>query len=319
MEHLQTDKKLVLSNLFTNLAYMKYLYRIINSNFLRSIIGPFFAFIFPIIFVAILGTLLGYYSVFSGIIAISAIATALTSMPQAIFEFKKSSLLKRIGATPIKPWMFLFAVASFYIFIMIIGTIFSILVSFAIFSGNWTKGKLLMGSQNIYIPSMLATLKNVSWASFIFANLLNIFVASTIGLLLSSISKSTVMLQGMGVPILVISQFLSAQVLPLTMVHDIPAIWYLGYISPFKSTTALMIQSWNGLSTIEPNGKNFQIVLSSFNIFNINDQYQMFASGKSEPTNIFYKPERILNLVLPFSWIIVLSFVSVKTFKWNAR
>jgi len=30
-------------------------------------------------------------------------AIALTSMPQAIYEFKRSSLLKRIGATPIKP------------------------------------------------------------------------------------------------------------------------------------------------------------------------------------------------------------------------
>ena len=67
------------------------------------------------------------------ILSIGNLSISLTSMPTAIYEFKSSSLLKRIGASPINPKIFITAVCSFYIAVMIISVIWSFLVSTVIF------------------------------------------------------------------------------------------------------------------------------------------------------------------------------------------
>ena len=72
---------------------------------------------------------------------------------------------------------------------------------------------------------------------------MNIFVATSIGLMLVSVLKSSLAIQALGIPILIISQFLSAQVLPIPMVREVDAMYYLSYISPFKYSTGLMINA----------------------------------------------------------------------------
>lgn len=315
---------------------MKALLKIINLHFWKSIIGPFFAFGFPIIFIAILGMMLGYYSMFGGMLAISAMAVSLTSMPQAIYEFKRSSLLKRIGVTPIKPYMFIIAAICYYIVVMIIGTFFSIIIGIAIFSGNMNNGKEIMSSvmwidgknYPLYSVSLGIMLSNVNWGGFIWGMLLNILVGASLGMLLVSICKSTMLIQGIGIPILILSQFLTAQVLPVDMVRKVDALWYLGYISPFKSTTSLLIQSWNGcvddpaqwtISIVKEKEVIQQTMSGSFNVFDMDANYQVVDSKSSKMIDVFSKPERILNMILPFAWIGLFFGLSVKFFKWSNR
>lgn len=78
------------------------LFYLINTTYWNGIFGPFFSFVFPIIFITILGNMLGYDQILGGSLIVPSMSVAMCSMPQAIFEFKKSSLLKRIGVTPIK-------------------------------------------------------------------------------------------------------------------------------------------------------------------------------------------------------------------------
>lgn len=337
---------------------MKALIKIINLHFWKSIIGPFFAFGFPVIFIAILGTMLGFAGMFGGLLAISSMSVALTSMPQAIFEFKRSSLLKRIGVTPIKPWMFLVVSSLFYMLVMLVGTLFSVGVGIGIFSGNMSVGKEIVSNFQGAFPaldgstqgnvapgpllsySLKTLLDNVNWGGFFFSLILSILVGTAAGMFLVSVCKSIIMIQGIGIPLLILSQFLSAQVLPMHMVRGVDAIWYLGYISPFKSTTSLMLQSWNPsiLTTNSPNGQWVMDVqqvhdpdkvvsatgwyytqkVESFNIFNMNSEYTiMLKSG--EPKKAFSKAERILNMILPFVWIAGFSLLSLKFFKWSTR
>ena len=308
---------------------MKALIKIINLHFWKSIIGPFFAFVFPIIFIAILGTMLGYYSMFGGLLAISSMAVSLTSMPQAIFEFKRSSLLKRIGVTPIKPWMFLVITTIFYFIVMILGTIFSIVIGIAIFSGNMDVGKQISeiypgasGQHPLFAYSLKDLLSNINWGGFFWGLILNILIGVSLGMFLVSFSKTTVMIQGLGIPILILSQFLSAQVLPLYMVRDIDAIWYLGYISPFKSSTALMLQSWNpSLSTeIFDVDKYIQQINGPFNVFDMNAEYKMMSKeGEVSSIVVFSVAERYLNMFMPFLWIGLFGGMSLKFFKWSTR
>lgn len=325
---------------------MKSIIKLINIHFWKSILSPFFAFIFPIIFVLILGLLLGYDQLIAGALSIPSMAVGLIAMPQAIFEFKKSVLLKRIGVTKIKPWMFLLAISTFYIGIMFISTIFCLLMSMAIFANYWDVGKELISNYpnfinnssqfiNIYSISLKNMLANVNWLEFVYGLLMNIIVAASLGLLLVSVLKTSLAIQAVGVPILIISQFLSAQVLPIAMVVDVDAMYYMSYISPFKYSTGLMINSWDGsvlwkeqmlngsttkvLELALINENNYAIQLEQNSIFNLSSPMYYYGIGKINPTEIFNKTDKIVNLVMPYVWTILFSGIALKFFKWNNR
>ena len=188
----------------------------------------------------------------------------------------------------------------------------------------WGDGK----NYPLYSVSLGTMLSYVNWGGFIWGMLLNIFVGASLGMLLVSVCKSTMLIQGIGIPILIISQFLTAQVLPVDMVRNVDGLWYLGYISPFKSTTSLLIQSWNGcvsdptqwiISTIDDKQVIEQTMFESFNVFDMDAKYQVVDSKSSEMIDVFSKPERILNMILPFVWIGLFFGLSVKFFKWSNR
>ena len=89
-----------------HLLSMNALFSLTNNHFFKSIMIPFFALLFPAIFVAILGMMLGYSAHLGGLIASPSVTIARFVLPFTIFEFKSSVLLKRIAVTNIKPGMF---------------------------------------------------------------------------------------------------------------------------------------------------------------------------------------------------------------------
>lgn len=322
---------------------MKSIIYIVNLHFWKSITGPFFAFGFPVIFIAILGTLLGYDQILGGILSIPIVTVSLTILPVALFEFKSSSLLKRIGVTSIKPWMFMLTISIYYICIMIIATIFALLVSMLIFIKYWNQGRLVSNTfynniqYEIYSPTFHQVLKNVNYSGFLFANLMNILVSTSLGLLISSISKSSLSIQGISIPILILSEFLTAQVLPIGMVKSIDALYYLSYISPFKYSTGQVIESWTGNMVILPynvsniiNSNQVQIINMEYestqNIFNVNQTFRAFYNNfgggpllKKEGMLIFNKVDKIANLIMPFIFTGLFSGIALKRFKWSNR
>lgn len=143
---------------------------------------------------------------------------------------------------------------------------------------------------------------------------MNIIVAISLGFLLVSTSKSTLAIQGLGIPILIISQFLAAQVLPLPMVSG-NAMKYISYLSPFTYSTGLMIESFTGV--IDPGYiTTGQIVINgSNNIFDVNDAFKMIEYKGSELKVMFDKGNKIANLVMPFVFTGIFNAIAIKTFK----
>lgn len=313
---------------------MKPLLKIINIHFWKSIVGPFFAFGFPLIFVAILGTLIGYQSMFAALISISSIAVALAAMPQAIFEFKQSTLLKRIGITPIKPWMFLLTAAGYYVGIMIIGTIITFSLSLLIFMGNFDVGKEI-AKTTVQIPGVSAPitdvpvlafsisdiLANTNWGGFIWSLLMCIIISTSLGMMIMSVSKNIMMISGLGVPILILSQFLAGQVLPFSMLRPVDALWYMSYITPLKPAVSMLVESSQGTfeSPYDPANNVVNLLpTGSINIFDINSQFHVMETTRfKEP--VFSVAENVLNLILPFVWTGLFVFISLKKFKWTTR
>ncbi|MGL5591614.1 MAG: hypothetical protein ACRDCF_02660 [Mycoplasmoidaceae bacterium] len=314
----------------SSMLSMKSLYSLINNHFFKSIINPFFSFLFPIIFVAILGLLLGYSSLLGGLIAMPSMTISLLVLPLTIFEFKNSVLLKRIAVTNIKPWMFLFAMISYYFLIIIISTITTILLSMALFSQYWSVGEEISsitkpdGSiAKVLAPSLSEYFANAEWGGIIWGVILNSLVGSSIGFLAVSFSKSSLILQGILIPVLILSQFLSAMVLPVAMIKEIDAIWYVTYISPFRYSSGLINESFNGLISFDPskNIDNVTIIQSYLKpslIFDVNSSFKVLNS-KGEEIEIFGMADKIINLIMPFVISIVFMGTSLKTFKWSTR
>lgn len=315
---------------------MKSILYIINSHFWKSVTGPFFAFGFPIIFIAILGLLLGYDQILGGILTIPATTISLTMLPIALFEFKSSSLLKRIGVSSIKPWVFMASISCYYVLIMILGTMFTFLMSIVIFSGNWNDGRLIEktvttinGSAvqiDVFAPSFKDILKNVNWGGFLYGNIMNIAVSTSLGLLLSSVFKSSLAIEGASVPILIISEFLAAQALPIAMVKDIDALYFASYITPFKYSVGQIIESWTGnvgypeMSLLSDTTPSITLVCEgSQNIFNVNEEFKVFYKDQNNADLIFNKTDKILNLIMPFVFIVGFTSIALKRFKWSNR
>ena len=309
------------------------LFNLINHSFWRGIFGPFFAFGFPLIFVTILGLLLGYDQILAGALSIGPIAIAVTSMPQSIFEFKKSTLLKRIGSTPIKPWFFMLTIGFYYVLVMFISLIWSFLFSLIIFGiPYWDVGReiseAIVGTNArpaILAPSFSKVLNVVNWGGFIWAQLMTIMVGVACGLTIASFARSSIMIQALGTMILISTQFITAQVLPPSMVSNIEPMWYLGYVlSPFKSPISIALESWNGDAVIITTDIGPDVVATGVdfiqsNPFDLNAPWEYFEDDPLKKITILTSSEKYLNVFLPFIWFATLIATSIKKFKWSVR
>lgn len=306
---------------------------LVNEYFWKSLTGPFFAFVFPLMFITLLGYLLSYNIVLGGCLSIGGIVISVYCLPNSIFDFKKSSLLKRIGVTPINPTNFILTVCGYYCLMMIISLFWCILISLLLFAGYWTKGPWvhLINNSDIELtnmPSLLTVLANVEWGGFIFSQLLVIMTGTSLGMLIVAISKTVLTIQAMSVTLLIIAMILGGQLVPVSIVRSVEPLWYLGYaIDPFKSSMDMAMEAWNG--PINNDAQHFYghsiMNCNNSTIWNVHQSYVVFSTmvvpgsegiGK---VNILSMPEKILNFIIPFIWSALFLFISSKKFKWSSR
>lgn len=251
---------------------------IINKHFWKSFVGPFFAFGYPIIFVAILGTIFGYEMILGSTITIGPVAIACISLPTAIFEFKKSTILKRIGASSIKPKSFLAYTAIFYLIIMICSGLWTMLVALMFFCEYFKTGRSLGTINNIkigeaslnitlYGSSIKEMFSRIFWPGYIFSFVIIIFVSISVGLFIISVSKSVLTIQAIGCSLLIITMFLSGQVLPISQISNIKGMWYVSYLTPFKSAIIQNTISFQGQASLS-NEYNIASIKATLNIGN---------------------------------------------------
>ncbi len=300
-------------------------FKLVNKYFWKGIIGPLFAFVVPVIMLFFLGMALGHEFYFPGAIAISVLTIGLVFMPQSIFEFKNSSLLKRIGTTPINPMKFLAVIILFNLIIIMASILLVFGFSFLVFLTNLHDSKISspdLSSQGIKSPSWIQMLGGVNWFSFIYSTFLLIFLTMVIGILLASIANSTLFIQGVGITILMITFFVGPAVLPVSMTTQIDAIKYSSYLLPFKYPISLMIESFNGF---KPSVGHNIMNLNNSSIWDVNIDYSLFNifgifGGKdSEDLIIFKNYDKILNHIMPFLFIAIFGFFAIGKFSWSAR
>ncbi|MHA3839388.1 hypothetical protein ACX1NB_02380 [Mycoplasma sp. HF14] len=271
------------------------IFSLINIHFWKAFVGPFFAFGYPIIFIVVCGLIFNYPMIISSSLTIGPVAIACVSLPTAIFEFKKSTLLKRIGATKIKPITFLLYVSSYYFLIMFLSGLWTLLFSFIIFGPDYfLQGKVIYSqvignkTYTVSLSSLKQIFQQIDVFGLIYSLLTLTLVSLAVGLFIVSVSKSILMIQAIGSTLLIISMFLTGQVFPMVAVSEVKGMWYFSYISPFKSSITQNKMAFDGNAYLSPvmsiNGKDINFrEQNAPAIYELND-YKSYLESLSKYT-----------------------------------
>ena len=295
---------------------------IINKYFWKGYIGPIFSFFVPLLLLIFIGRIVGPTMIVPGAFMIPMISILLIFMPQSIFEFRNSTLLKRIGTTPIKPYKFLLGISIFNIIVVCVSFLLLFVFSFAIFadslSDNVTKFEI-SPTKTFYSPTFVYMIRHADWGSYIYSCFLIIIMSVLIGLIIASVAKSTLFIQATGIALMLITFFVGPCILPISLVGSVDIVKYLGYLVPLKYPISTAIEAFtSGLN-------NSVININNSSIWNVDIPYLaldvLLSDGfnKNPEVEIFNKVDKILNISIPWILILVFSYFVAATFRWNNR
>ncbi|QHX35699.1 ABC transporter ATP-binding protein [Spiroplasma sp. TIUS-1] len=219
--------------------------KLLFKYYLKGGAVPFFVFIFPIILLFLQGFAfqnIGGEGTIHGIIgalaAMQIIACGIFIIPQTILDFKNSVLMKRIGATNIKPFVFVLTVNLTGILIMILGFLWTLLMGALMF--GWGDMGWSIAWANLTGPSLLFLL-------------LILISAISLGMMLASIFKSTTTYIAVSNVIYMPVAFLSGSFLPTSMIEGSDVLKYATYINVFKYCLEPFNKAWSSGDTIMGN------------------------------------------------------------------
>lgn len=301
---------------------------LINKYFWKGWIGPIFAYFVPMILVLFIGRIMGAALVVPGIFIISPLCILLVFMPQSIFEFKNSSLLKRIGTTPIKPYKFLLGISIFNLIIVTTSFLLIFIFCFIVFADNLHHDTIysIPGLDRNYIEmSFISIIQNADWGSFFYFLFLIVIMATMIGLLMSSFAKSTLFIQCVGISLMLVTLFVGPCILAISLVGSVEVVKILGYLIPLKYTISAAIESFTSGT------ENSIVNLVSSSPWNISDHYYVLnvmllkelsnlqTINENATIDVFSKGDKLANLIMPWIFIVIFAYFTAVTFQWNNR
>ncbi|WP_338985907.1 ABC transporter ATP-binding protein/permease [Spiroplasma endosymbiont of Thecophora atra] len=208
----------------------------------RGFFVPFFLVLFPILMLFLEGfafkqmegdTVKSLHTLVGSISMLQPMAVGIFIIPQTIVEFKNSVLMKRIGATNIKPIFFVFSVMIIGFFFMIATFLWSLLWVGIMFGGTY-------GWSNIVTANFIG--ESIPFIILIF------FSSMGLGMLLASIFKSVTALVAASNVIYFPVTLLSGVFFPAELINSSPVLKYATYFNPFKYAMDPFIQAWSGTS-----------------------------------------------------------------------
>ncbi|MGL4647471.1 MAG: ABC transporter permease [Mycoplasmoidaceae bacterium] len=296
------------------LRLAKSVIKLIHAQFIQARVTLFFTFFFSIVFVILFGYLnmfgfsqnIGslFMSFIVGIITFQIIQTGCQTLPESIVSFKQSVLLKRIGATPIKPFDFI-VIASIYYFLIILIQ-FAWIILWIIIAFGFYEFKTGIGEQTEWGIHFLFQ-GNIDWPGFIFAGIYLSILSVIAGVFIASISKSTTQMQIFASIFFFSSMLFGGNLIPMSSIDKIEALKFISLLVPLRSVNTLTYVAWNSPS---PNAvfKPWENIVFDFGIpGDVTDDYVI------ESWMMWY------SWLIPVVFIIIFVLLSIKFFKWSSR
>lgn len=283
---------------------MWYIFVFINKSYWKSILSPVMSFIFPILYVAIIG---GVYSILGQLNptvilpeawSIGIMITTLLCLPQMIHEMRHSIMMKRLGISKYKPWMFYSILVLFFLVINFVSYLCLIATSYLVLINN--------------VSFLNDLLIHASAWEVVYALFMTFVMSLSIGLFLASVCKTPMQIWISGIIILLVSMLLSGMIVPIVLVY--PNITYRIFtlISPYSYTNSMLTESWfwgqmqyNTLSSsiFQPGTEHLSAIAYSF----------------GRPSVILQSWQKWMNLIVPPLITIVFMFVSLIRLKFNYK
>ena len=281
------------------------IYRLFNRYYVKSFFGPFFAFVFPVLIYAILGTVMDYKLMFAGVVGITTL-TSLTSMPVSILELKKSVLMKRIGASPVKTSTFTFVIVSYFAFQNILAVLWLMLWALILY-------------QDLDMFNFLTTTRG--FFSFLYGTFLNILISIALGFLVASISKGEQQAQAISMLIMFVSQFLSGMFITIDAVSSNNVMNWISRFVPYRYSIMYLVSSqYKDVNPFLFKDVQGVVPLSSLEAFKMGNQAQLPGQQMTLTKNVtFYEDwETIMAYVYPWAIISISTLFAIKKFSWSS-
>lgn len=209
------------------------LFNLVSKYFLRNKVIPFYIILYPIISLFLVGRaiqfltpdlsdnekLLYIQTLIIGVAIVQILSIGIFVMPEMIIEFKKSVLLKRIGATGIKPISFNITIINIGFLLTLISFIWSMLWSGIIFGFEWGWNNVLL-IDRIFEGLPFLILLLVSSTAF--------------GLMIAAFFRTSSAFLGAANLIYIVIAILSGGFVPLAILEKSDILKGLMYINPFQ-------------------------------------------------------------------------------------
>lgn len=289
------------------------LFKLLNSQYWNNYLEWFYDFFFSIGFIGIYGfiqitalksnpyaTVNDFKNLIIGIITLEVVSAGSFTMPTCIMEIKTSVLMKRIGSTPIKPWMFIITSFIYYFLIIILVIIWMFFFTFLFFGfidfkfGNET----IKGMNLIFGNGVVAQQKyGINWLGMIVSLIYMSTVSIFVGLFNISTSKTSASCNIKSSMLYFISLVLSGMLFPLSIISNNTILNVFSYLTPFRYSNTLVVVSWLNGDIFNPNTIDFNSI------------------GVGSISNV----DVIISFIVPIIIILASVFVMIKLFKWNTR
>lgn len=282
---------------------MKAVLWLINKYFWKSYVGPISIIALPLLFMSLYAAI-SKNSFINGMplfLVVSILPISLIVIPQLLVDLKKSLLLNRIGSSNIKKWHFFLIVMAFT-FIILISSIILIFINY-----TWIGLAAGINLNKLYQNNSL------SWFSLFYSIIILYLISGIIGITTGLLIKSSLASSAIGFSTILISLFMSGMFAPIQFIRSVEAIKYISYFNPLSGPLLNITESWGTIG--------IDLTLSNGNIWDFSGEwiYTNIKKPDEHPIVLINSVNHIMNILLPYFFIIIFSLVSFKKFTWGAR
>ncbi len=264
------NKEIKISKMRRSWNNLSAMYELTMVSFMQNKGAIFFTLFFPVLLLGIFGAVFNNMgsgampkgilnSTIAGISVAAITGNGLNGLSVRLAQWKQSTIIKRIGATPLKKWEFLVAALFFYINIMMFQAIWIVIWSFIFFHSQIG----LSGEHSTIITQKagkaVTITKIIQLHPFfiIVGLLLTMLFSVSLGVLLASFLNDVNTISSIAIMIFLPAAFLSGQYIPLSTIDAGPpnsALSIISKIWPQRYLVAWMYHGWGALQVHTQNG-----------------------------------------------------------------
>lgn len=221
------------------------MFKLLFNYWKKSFHSIFFGFVFPLVMLVIIMAVNtgpgAANQVLPGLVMSASPVLGIVTLAMTYCDFKQSIIIKRIGAAPLKPSVFILSVLLFHVVLIFVGSFWILGIGTAIYHSQ-------------------INLSTVNWGYVILSILFASIISSAIGLIIGVLAPDYKIANAFSLLLYLPTSFLSGQYLPISMLKNQNALIIIAKILPFSYPVNIMNRGWNAYGSSS--------VLNSVSLYN---------------------------------------------------